>query len=167
MIKYVYGNDSINPEKFIDLGSGSGKAVISAAALYPFDKCVGIEYLDKLYELSLFHKKLYEEDFPKLMVQNKELFEFHNKPSSVEFIKGNFMAQDWSDGSVVLATSNTYDDEILEGMFARAQLMKPGSFFIHVGQKMPYIYANNWQSIHPIRRLMSWGISKLFIHRKI
>jgi Histone methylation protein DOT1. len=38
---------------FYDLGSGIGKAVISAGLLHNFDVCAGIELIPSLYSLSL------------------------------------------------------------------------------------------------------------------
>lgn len=46
---------------FYDLGSGVGKAVIAAAILHNFDKCVGIEYLGSLHSLALSLKADYED----------------------------------------------------------------------------------------------------------
>ena len=39
--------------KFYDLGSGTGRPVIAASLLHPFDCCIGIELLDGLHSLSL------------------------------------------------------------------------------------------------------------------
>ena len=47
---------------FIDLGSGSGKAVIAAALLHPFTSCRGIEVLEGLYTLSNEIASAYEKD---------------------------------------------------------------------------------------------------------
>lgn len=59
-IKARYGG--INPNgKFYDLGSGSGKVVISAGILHNFDACFGLEYLESLYKLSLDLKSNYDQ----------------------------------------------------------------------------------------------------------
>ncbi len=47
---------------FYDLGSGFGKPCLAAALSLPlkFGKCIGIEYLDGLYQKSLELKKVYD-----------------------------------------------------------------------------------------------------------
>ena len=48
---------------FYDLGSGFGKPCLAAALSLPskFSKCIGIEYLDGLFQKSLELKKVYDE----------------------------------------------------------------------------------------------------------
>ena len=47
---------------FYDLGSGFGKPCLAAALSLPskFEKCIGIEYLDGLYQKSLELKSVYD-----------------------------------------------------------------------------------------------------------
>ena len=47
---------------FYDLGSGFGKPCLAAALSLPskFEKCIGIEYLDGLYQKSLELKAVYD-----------------------------------------------------------------------------------------------------------
>jgi tRNA1(Val) A37 N6-methylase TrmN6 len=40
-------------EIFYDLGSGSGKVLFAASLCHSFRKCVGIEYLESLYSISV------------------------------------------------------------------------------------------------------------------
>ena len=49
--------------KFIDLGHGVGKGVLSAAILHPFEKCIGIDIVPKLVKRSEILKKKYLEVF--------------------------------------------------------------------------------------------------------
>ena len=48
---------------FYDLGSGFGKPCLAAALSLPskFAKCIGIEYLDGLFQKSLELKKVYDD----------------------------------------------------------------------------------------------------------
>ena len=59
IIKAIHG-DIPKGGVFYDLGSGTGKGVFSAALLHEFDRCVGIEILKGLFELSLAIKLRYE-----------------------------------------------------------------------------------------------------------
>lgn len=58
---------------FYDLGSGTGKGVITGAMLHDFDKCIGIEILDGLYNVSLQLKSVYDESFPNQMQARPDL----------------------------------------------------------------------------------------------
>jgi tRNA G46 methylase TrmB len=50
-LKALYGFREVGG-KFVDIGSGSGKAVFAAALLHKFDDCVGIEILEGLHNLA-------------------------------------------------------------------------------------------------------------------
>ena len=58
---------------FYDMGSGTGRAVIGAVLTVPFEKYIGIEYLDSLYNTSIMIKNKFEEDFPNYYKDNKEI----------------------------------------------------------------------------------------------
>ena len=141
--------------------------VISSALLYPFKQCIGVEYLSNLHNVSLFHKNKYENEFPKLLETNKHLFPYHTQLPKVDFVNGNFLETDWSDGTFVFTNSVTFSNDIMEGLFDRAQLLQKGSFFINTSSHIPLKYINKWETFKPFSRLMSWGLASIFIHRKI
>ena len=45
---------------FIDLGHGTGKGVLAACLMHRFEKCMGIELLESLYETSEVMKEEYD-----------------------------------------------------------------------------------------------------------
>lgn len=59
---------------FYDLGSGTGKGVIAGALLHNFDKSVGIEILEGLYNVSVQQKEVYDTQFPEEVKNNPDLF---------------------------------------------------------------------------------------------
>jgi predicted RNA methylase len=74
---------------FYDLGSGSGKGVIAAHYLAPFTRCIGIELLTGLYDLS-------QEVATK--VQNDSAFWKNNTQTAkgqIEMIHGDILKHDW------------------------------------------------------------------------
>ena len=141
--------------------------VISSALLYPFKECIGIEYLKNLHNISLFHKNKYENEFPKYLEIKKELFPYHTQLSKVDFINSNFLETDWSDGTFVFTNSTTFTNDIMEGLFDRAQLLQKNAFFINTTKHIPIKYIHKWETFKPITRMMSWGLGTIFIHRKI
>ena len=60
-IKHFYPNN-INEGLFYDLGSGTGKAVLAMSLMHKFKKCIGIEYLDNLIQLSQGIKQNYNKN---------------------------------------------------------------------------------------------------------
>lgn len=61
-IKNRYEGQNQNPTKlFIDLGHGTGKGVLAACLLLPFEKCMGIEFIETLHTTSELVKIKYEE----------------------------------------------------------------------------------------------------------
>jgi hypothetical protein len=48
----------------------------------------------------------------------------------------------------------------------KAEEMKKGSFFVTFTKRLPGL-SENWEVKDGFRRLMSWGIATIYIHRKI
>ena len=71
---------------FYDLGSGSGKGIISAALLHGFNKCIGIEILKGLYDISINLKTNYDLMRISLVQENQDLW---TTLPDLEFINGN------------------------------------------------------------------------------
>jgi hypothetical protein len=53
MIKTSFDGMQTPGGVFVDFGSGTGKAVLAAALLHRFDRCVGIEILENLHKAAL------------------------------------------------------------------------------------------------------------------
>eukprot|EP00124_Ichthyophonus_hoferi_P001798 Ihof_evm11s104 gene=Ihof_evmTU11s104 len=78
---------------FIDIGSGSGRAVI-LASMFGFDKAIGYEILDELHEAALTAKeKYYGSDY---YIEGK-------RQETVEFVIGDSFSQDWTVADVMFA----------------------------------------------------------------
>ena len=106
--------DTIRDGVFYDLGSGTGKAVVAMSLIHPFKKCVGIEYLETLYDLSQEVKQIYDSTINEKFSTYKQLFTM-SQPNKIEFIKGDFLKEKWEDTSVILANSTCF--KIIENFF--------------------------------------------------
>lgn len=60
-IKNKYGAFSHKGGKFVDLGHGTGKGILTACLMHEFEKCTGVELLSNLYSQSVALKQEYEE----------------------------------------------------------------------------------------------------------
>lgn len=145
-------------DTFLDLGSGIGKAVLSAAMLGKYKKCVGIELLDSLTTISQTIKEYY--DFM------KSKYEVPKEFAEIEFINGDFNNVDLSPYDVVFTNSTCWNELMLKQISLKIKKMKKNSIVINTDQKL-FLENNNWMKIKPFSVNMSWGIAKTFISRKL
>ena len=83
---------------------GTGKGVLTACLMHPFDKCMGIELLDNLFHQSTLMKAEYDKtckgkSFPKFIVE-----------------QGNMLDIDWSEADLVLANSTCFDQDLMQSI---------------------------------------------------
>lgn len=111
--------EQVNPhdaEVFMDLGSGLGKAVFAAAMQYPHLKCVGLELLEGLYELSQGLVASYK----------KELC----PGAKLEFRLGDYFKQDISDADIVFVAATTYPPSLVKALTNKLLELKRGARII-------------------------------------
>ena len=123
-------------EVFIDLGSGTGKAVLVAAALYPFSKVVGVEFVAPLHEASL---RLMAH-FRDTIAGGLSLYAGGQSPPEMEMILEDLTSVDWSGyalrpgGSscvtVVFAACTCWSQEQIDDLIAKAGKLGKGSRLI-------------------------------------
>lgn len=167
---YVYGEilfDSFvkilqyaNPPKggtFCDCGSGTGKAVMIAHLLFDFEKCVGIELVDPLYNASAKVLKRYERDYrPQLAadVGDRKVIMHH----------ASFLTCDFSNVDLIFMNATCFTDDLLEALEQRLNGMKVGSQVITTSKSLR---SPQFQMYHQQAYDFSWGIGTEFYHRKI
>ena len=98
---------------FYDLGSGTGRPVFAAALLSDFSRCRGIELVPELHQEADMHLERYEEK----LLANYSLDDYYTnqrRRQTIEFIQGDILEVDWSDGDVVFANSTCFDRELME-----------------------------------------------------
>lgn len=153
----VIGQLRIPPSaKFVDLGSGSGKAVLAASLLFDFESLHGVELLESLYEAS----QSVLGTFRKL---EGDMHELPEDAVPITFHNADFLDFDWSWGDVVFANSTCFTDELMAQISKRVALLKPGSLVVTVTQplKSPWVRLVK-KSTHE----MSWGAGTYFIHQR-
>lgn len=151
----------------MDLGSGIGRGVIAAAFLYPFKKCVGIEYLEKLHLIACEVKERYDIKFEEVFKLYQEYFPNYSVLPMIEAINGDFLLHKWDNASVVLANSTCFSAELMSQLSKKAQSDLPaGAILITFTKRLPNL-PENWEVKDGFRRLMSWGIATVYIHRKL
>lgn len=137
---------------FYDLGSGTGKAVLACAMVYPVQHSVGIELFPELYfcacerRTELAHQAGYKK-----------------QAAAISFIQGNFLTTDLADATLIFINSSalfgTAWDELCQRLTHLPQLnavitmskpLKTPGFILTIRTQVE----------------MSWGIASAFVHFK-
>ena len=136
--------------RFVDLGSGTGRAVIGALLLHDWEEVRGIELLDGLYRASERVREKVERD--KGGVGGVSVLQHYyqaqyahsssqlgddesgghtqrlDRPARIVLQHGSFLDADWSDADVVLANSVCFSEPTMTRLAEQAFQLKPGAF---------------------------------------
>lgn len=124
--------------------------------------------LSQLNNLAQQTMKDYDDKIVEIIRENPILFPNHHidRIPKLYSIEGDFFEHDLSQASVVFANSTCFSKFVMDEIFIKSMTFQRGTIFIN-SKKMPKKMMENWQLITPFRRLMSWGVGKIFIYRKI
>ena len=100
------------------------------------------------------------------MKTNKSFFKNVNKKPKLEFYNGNFLEYDWNEASFIFANSTCFSVELMNSLSQKAVDLKKGTIFVTFTKKLPNL-SEKWEIRDGFRRLMSWGIATIYVHRKI
>jgi precorrin-6B methylase 2 len=116
-------------EVFFDLGSGTGKATILAALVFPFSRVVGIELLPGLGDAARQVLSRYDAQLrPQLPPENQR--------QRIDFIDGDFLVQDLSEADVLFAHGTCYGPELMGKLTHKLEELKPGARVVMAGQTL-------------------------------
>lgn len=139
---------------FYDLGSGAGKPCVAAACSFGFQKCVGLECVQALVDISKEVAHVYRKHCP--------------DGPAVEFYCADVTdpkAYDWTtDATVVFANSTCFDDALMAAIADRAHHLPKGAFFVTLTRKLP---CSSFEVCESQLHQMSWGGATVFIQHKI
>ena len=163
-LNHEFGN-TIREGNFYDLGSGTGKAVIAMSLIFRFKRLIGIEFLENLFKLSLGVKQNYDKSIGDKFDNYKQLFNFES-PNQIEFLQGDFLKHTWEDTSIIFANSTCYTLNMMNNIANKANKeCKPGTIIITFTKRLTNLSAD-WELRDGFRRLMTWGIATIYIHRR-
>ena len=163
-LNHEFGN-TIREGNFYDLGSGTGKAVIAMSLIFRFKRLIGIEFLENLFKLSLGVKQNYDKSIGDKFDNYKQLFNFES-PNQIEFLQGDFLKHTWEDTSIIFANSTCFTLNMMNNIASKANKeCKPGTIIITFTKRLTNLSAD-WELRDGFRRLMTWGIATIYIHRR-
>ena len=156
---------SIRDGNFYDLGSGTGKPVIAMSLIFHFKRLIGIEYLENLFRLSLEIKKTYDRTIRDKFENNQQLFNFET-PNQIEFLQGDFLKHNWEDTSIIFANSTCFSLGMMQNIASKANKeCKSGTIIITFTKRLTNL-STDWELRDGFRRLMTWGIATIYVHRR-
>lgn len=159
--------DAKKGQRFYDLGSGAGKAVVTAWAMGL--NATGIELSKVRFDASCkalsmvkntqFNITSHDPMYPVVKVKL-------TRPSQMRFLHGSFTEIDFSDADVVFANSVFYSDDLMAQLTAVAGGMKKGTYFV----SMKPLNGANWKQMGSIDARASWNHGEdtsWIIHKKV
>ncbi|KAE9047716.1 hypothetical protein PR001_g310 [Phytophthora rubi] len=136
---------------FYDLGSGTGKAVIAASLVHPFDQAIGIELLEPLVHCAEKRKAALGKMKTPLL------------KTDINFITGSLLTTKWEDGDVVFCHGTCFNDKEWAQISLQAEKLKQGAFFISTTH---VLRTGLFEVVKSVNFAMSWGTATVYIHRR-
>ena len=85
----------------------------------------------------------------------------------IEYICGNFMNIDLTKASFIFCNSTCFSSELLLSISKKVSKEAPnGCIVITFTKKLPFLNTNEWDIKKGFKRLMSWGLATVFVHRR-
>lgn len=157
-IRYLYDGLRDSGGIFVDIGSGTGKAVFAAMLMHDFDRVIGIEILNGLHEISRDIEAIWHEQKGKI-----DGLSARTKKTQIDLIRGDAFKVDWADATLAFVNSTCFDEKMMETVAEHANKMQTGSFLISFTRRLP---SEEWQLLEYERHIMSWGDATVFIHQR-
>lgn len=138
---------------------------MAASFIHPFERYVGIEYLEKLHLLSIGIKEKYDQHINKIISEQNDIFRKVSNPL-LDVINGDFLEHSWTESSFVFANSTCFSSELMNKLSKKSDELRIGTFFVTFTKKLPGL-GEKWEVKEGFKRIMSWGIATVYVHRKI
>ena len=145
--------------RFVDLGSGTGKAVFAAALCHPFEVCSGVEIVKSLHDIAVKMLKDFEKN-----VRNSTRVPSFVKNTKIELVCGDATKFDLSNIDLVFMCSTVFDFALMSKLARAAGVMRVGTFMITLSKDLP---CANWKVLERSTRFASWGGATVIIQRKM
>jgi hypothetical protein len=134
--------------------------------IHPLKSYIGIEFLENLHNIGLTIKEKFDESIKILREENPDLVPEFTNENSIELVCGDFLSYDWREASFIFANSTCFSPELMQNLSKKVQELPVGAVFITFTKRLPML-PSNWEVNSGFRRLMSWGIATVYVHRKM
>ena len=137
---------------FYDLGSGTGKAVLACAMVYPIKKSCGIELFDELHQSACEQKN-----------HMQTIQDYQQKAQAIDFICNNFLNADFSDATLIFINATALFGQTWDDLIQRLRQLKTGTLILTTSKKLP---SDAFEIKKATRIQMSWGVVRVFIFQR-
>ncbi|KAG7399611.1 hypothetical protein PHYBOEH_008399 [Phytophthora boehmeriae] len=147
---------------FLDIGSGSGKAVFAAALLHDFDACQGIEVLEGLHAISQQVLQRWEKQIKPTFALSMQ-----KKRTRISFTLGDALVVDWpANADLIFLNSTCFGERLMHALARKlAQCCKLGAIVITATHKIPDTH--NFEVLRQLTVTQeAWGDATWYLHRK-
>ena len=134
--------------------------------IHPFKSYIGIEFLENLHNLAVTIKEKFDENLKFLREENPDFIPEFTNENNIELVCGDFLASDWKETSFVFANSTCFSGDLMQSLSKKAQELPVGAVFVTFTKRLPML-PDNWEVNNGFRRLMSWGIATVYVHKKL
>jgi hypothetical protein len=111
-------------------------------------------------------KHKYDNKIKTIFEENNTLFNELNEPNEIEFFNGDFLKFNWKDASILLMNSTCFTQDLVDKITIKAEReCKSGAIIISFTKKL-WDLGKNWECKPGFKRVMSWGIATVYIHRR-
>ncbi|RAP31943.1 hypothetical protein DID76_01740 [Candidatus Marinamargulisbacteria bacterium SCGC AG-414-C22] len=148
--KVEISDDSI----FYDLGSGIGKALMTAALKHPFCVLCGVEILPGLHQKSIEILNKFTSSFngkdiklPTFQIENKCILDVN-----------------MTDADIVYISSTCFDEDFMGSICEKLTNLKIGSYIITLTK---HFKDDSLKILYQGQQKMGWGTPTVFIHEKV
>lgn len=147
---------------FLDIGSGSGKAVFGAALIHDFDACYGIEILGNLHAISEDVLQIWERK-----VKRQFPLSIQKKRTRISFVHGDALELEWpANADLVFLNSTCFGEVLLRELTEKINIVcKTGAVIITATHALPD--SQNFDHLRSLKvQQETWGEATWYIHRK-
>lgn len=145
---------------FCDLGSGSGKVVLSAILFFNVRKSIGIELLPPLYEQSNTQLEKAIQQFQQHDDDDEK--KYLSQMERVQFINDSFLNYDFGEADIIYVAATCLNDATWSELISKMLRLKPGSRIIVTTRMIDH---EQFESIYQGVELMSWGLCPVRIYK--
>lgn len=174
------------PGDFVDLGAGSGKALVAAGLLLPWLSAAASSTAAEpaCTSASPLPPTAAAEGSAVCMrwrslrgVENSrsvhaaslavgDAWSASGHASALELTLGDIADVDLAGATLVLATSTGFSDSLLDCIGRKAEAVPPGGWLVTLTRPVPQAAARGWDLLEARRRTVSWGAATVFLHRR-
>ena len=98
--------------------------------------------------------------------KDKVTMNMFDKPNIIEFVQGDFFKHNWSDATIIFANSTCFSIEMMNNIAEKANKECQSKTIIITFTKKLNKLNKDWEIRDGFRRLMTWGIATIYVHRR-